>query len=141
MRFSAREQYGLRAMAKLAQCYGQGPVPLAEVAQAEDISLDYLEQVVIPLRRAGLLVSLRGARGGYSLAKEPASVTVGEIIRALEGTIVPIKCVTEEQCAPCDRQETCVTRSVWEKVRDILAKTLDSTTLSDLIGEKTLKGG
>ncbi len=135
MKISAREQYGLRAMAELARRYGQGPVSLAEVAEAQDISLAYLEQIVAPLRRAGLLVSTRGAHGGYSLAQAPVEITTGDIIRALEGSIVPVRCVTEEECSPCERKETCATRSVWEEVRDRLVETLDSTTLKDLIGE------
>jgi Rrf2 family cysteine metabolism transcriptional repressor len=133
MRISAREQYGLRAMAELARRYGQGPVSLAEVAEVQGISLAYLEQIVAALRRAGLLVSTRGAHGGYSLAQTPAEITTGDIIRALEGSIMPVRCVTEEECSPCEWEETCATRSVWEKVRDRLVETLDSTTLKDLI--------
>ena len=134
MKFSAREQYGLRAMAELARRYGQGPISLSEVAQAQGISLSYLEQVIAPLRRAGLLVSTRGAHGGYSLARDPGIITTGDVIRALEGAIAPIKCITdEENCAPCAREDICATRSVWEKVRARLVETLDSTTLADLI--------
>ena len=135
VKVSAREQYGLRAMAELARRYGEGPVSLAEVAQAEDISLAYLEQIVIPLRRAGLLVSTRGARGGYSLAREPSFITVGEIIRVLEGAIIPIRCMTEGKDSFCEREEICAARSVWAKVHDRLVETLDSITLADLIGE------
>ena len=102
------------------------------MAQAEELSLSYLEQVVIPLRRAGLLRSVRGARGGYVLARPPEEVTVGDVIRALEGSIMPIACVADEVCTPCEREEFCTARTVWQKVHEQIVETLDSTTLADL---------
>jgi Rrf2 family protein len=133
MRFSAKERYGLRAMAELARYYGQGPISLTEVAQAQGIPLPYLEQIVAPLRRAGLLTSTRGAYGGYALAREPETITAGDIIRALGGSVVPIRCVAEAgERQFCEREGTCTTRSVWERVRDRLVETLDSITLADL---------
>ncbi|MBC7251421.1 MAG: Rrf2 family transcriptional regulator [Anaerolineae bacterium] len=132
MRFSSREQVGLRAMVELAQRYGSGPVPLSEVAAAQEVSLPYLEQVVRPLRRAGLLTSTRGASGGYTLARPPDQITVGDVIRVLEGAIVPIRCVTDQSCSPCTLEGHCATKSVWEIVRDRLTETLDSITLADL---------
>ncbi|MCD6552411.1 MAG: Rrf2 family transcriptional regulator [Anaerolineae bacterium] len=133
MRFSARERVGLRAMVELAQRYGAGPVPLSEVAAAQEVSLSYLEQVIGPLRRAGLLTSTRGASGGYTLARPPAAITVGDVIRVLEGAIVPIRCVTDQTCSPpCALEDRCATRSVWEIVRDRLTETLDGITLADL---------
>ncbi|RLC63541.1 MAG: Rrf2 family transcriptional regulator [Chloroflexota bacterium] len=133
MRFSARERVGLRAMAELAQRYGTGPVSLSEVAAAQEVSLSYLEQVIRPLRRAGLLTSTRGASGGYTLARPPAAITVGDVIRVLEGAIVPIRCVTDQTCSPpCALEDRCATRSVWEIVRDRLTETLDGITLADL---------
>ena len=132
MKFSAREQYGLRAMAELARRYGDGPVPLSAVAGAEEISLGYLEQIVAPLREAGLLTSTRGAHGGYTLARPPEAITIGDVLRVLEGSIVPIQCVTDEACAPCGREGICATRSVWETVQARLTETLDAITLADL---------
>lgn len=132
MRFSAREQVGLRAMVELARWHGTGPVPLSEVAAAQEVSLSYLEQVIAPLRRAGLLASTRGASGGYALAHPPETITVGDIIRVLEGAIVPIRCVTDQSCSPCTLEDHCATRSVWEIVRDRLTETLDNITLADL---------
>jgi len=132
MRFSTREQYGLRAMAELARYYGQGPVALADVAAAQGLPLPYLEQIVAPLRRAGLVRSTRGARGGYELARGPESITTGDVIRALEGSIVPIRCVNDSLVTPCAREDSCATRSVWEEVRDRLIETLDGITLADL---------
>ena len=132
MRFSTREQYGLRAMAELARYYGQGPVALADIAAAQDLPLPYLEQSVAPLRRAGLVRSTRGARGGYELAREARAITTGDVIRALEGSIIPIRCVSDGHVTYCEREDSCATRSVWEQVRDRLIETLDGITLADL---------
>jgi Rrf2 family cysteine metabolism transcriptional repressor len=134
MKLSTREQYGVRAMVELARFYGQGPLPLAEVSRLQNISLAYLEQIVAPLREAGLVMSTRGAHGGYHLAHEPQAITVGDVLRALEGPIAPVQCVSEvRQADRCEREEVCLTRSVWEKVRDSIVNALDSTTLADLI--------
>lgn len=135
MKFTAREQYGLRAMVELARRYGEGPVSLSEVARIQGLSQGYLEQIAAALRGAGLLISRRGAAGGYILARRPDAITVGDVIRVLEGEIVPMTCVTDEDtCAPpCARQEHCATRDVWLTVRMQLEKTLDSTKLSDLV--------
>ena len=135
MKFTAREQYGLRAMVELARRYGDGPVSLSAVARIQGLSQGYLEQVAGGLRRAGLLISRRGAAGGYILAREPDAITVGDVIRVLEGEIVPMTCVaSEDTCAPpCTRKDQCVTRDVWLTVRMQLEKTLDNTTLADLV--------
>jgi Rrf2 family protein len=120
-------------MSELARHYGQGPVSLTEVANSQGISQAYLEQIAIELRRAGLLQSRRGAQGGYFLAKAPETITTGEVIRALEGSILPVQCVADAACSPCIREDECTTRSVWEEVRDRLVETLDSITLADLL--------
>jgi Rrf2 family cysteine metabolism transcriptional repressor len=132
VRVSAKELYGLRAMAEFAQHFGEGPLSLAEVARAQAISQPYLEQIAIELRRAGLLKSKRGALGGYYLSHPPQATTAGDIIRALEGAILPIQCVAEDSCAPCALEDSCTTRGIWEQVRDRLVETLDSITLADL---------
>lgn len=132
MKFTAKEQYGLRAMAELARHYGRGPVSLSEVAEAQGLPLPYLEQVFAPLRDAGLVRSTRGAHGGYELARAPEAITAGDIIRALEGSILPITCVDDCDTSFCEREETCATRSVWVQVRDRLVETLDSITLANL---------
>ena len=134
MKLSTREQYGVRAMVELARSFGQGPLPLTEVSRLQNISLAYLEQIVAPLREAGLVVSTRGAHGGYHLARQPQAITVGDVLRALEGPIAPVQCVSEvRQGDRCEREEVCLTRPVWEKVRDSIVTALDSTTLADLI--------
>ena len=132
MKVSAKEQYGLRAMAELARQYGGGPVPLSEVAQAQDLSQDYLEQVVPALRAAGLVNSTRGAKGGYQLARAPDRITVGEVLRALDGDILPVRCTGQECKEPCARTDDCSARTVWQTIHDQVSRTLDSMLLADL---------
>lgn len=132
MRVTAKELYGLRAMGEFARRFGQGPLSLTEVAQTQGISQAYLEQIAIDLRKAGLLQSKRGAQGGYFLARAPEATTAGDVIRALEGSILPVQCVAEEWCMPCARESECTARGMWEQVRDRLVETLDSITLADL---------
>jgi Rrf2 family transcriptional regulator, cysteine metabolism repressor len=132
MRVSTRELYGLRAMAEFARHFGKGPLSLAEVARSQAMSQPYLEQIAIELRRAGLLKSKRGALGGYYLSQPPGATTAGDIIRALEGSILPIQCVSEDAETPCALEDSCGARGIWEEVRHRLVETLDSITLADL---------
>jgi len=133
MKISAKEQYGLRAVAELAARHGNGPVSLSDVAEAQGISLAYLEQIVPSLRDAGLIVSTRGAKGGYELACSPEKVTVGDVLRALDGDILPVLCVRQEDVLrPCERGDICAARTVWQNVHDRVVDTLDRMTLADL---------
>jgi Rrf2 family cysteine metabolism transcriptional repressor len=133
VKVSAKEQYGLRAMAELAQQYGAGPVSLGDIAQVQGMSLDYLEQIVPDLRDAGLLNSTRGAKGGYELTRPPDQITVGEVLRALSGEILPVRCVEDDDCTePCHRTGDCGARTVWQTIHDQLLDTLDSMRLADL---------
>jgi len=133
VRVSARELYGLRAMSEFARHFGHGPLSLSEVAESQGISQAYLEQIAGDLRRSGLLDSRRGVLGGYTLARPPGSIRAGDVIRALEGSILPVECAAENRCTPCSREDRCSARGVWEKVRDRLVETLDSITLADLL--------
>ena len=119
-------------MSEFADHFGQGPLSLARVAEKQGISQAYLEQIAIDLRRAGLLVSKRGAHGGYYLARTPEATTIGDVIRALEGSILPIQCMAEQKCLPCSMEHECTARGIWEQVRDRLVETLDTITLADL---------
>lgn len=119
-------------MGEFARHFGQGPLSLSEVARSQGISQPYLEQIAIDLRRAGLLHSRRGAQGGYYLALAPEDITAGDVIRALEGSILPVQCVAEQKCTPCSLQDGCSARGIWEQVRDRLVETLDSIVLADL---------
>ncbi|MBI4295068.1 MAG: Rrf2 family transcriptional regulator [Chloroflexi bacterium] len=141
MKFSTRAHYGLRAMAELARSYHLGPLSLAEIAQAEGLSLGYLEQLMAKLRRAGLVQATRGVHGGYHLAAPPSVVTVGNVLRALDGPLDPVRCVSEvvEHC-DCQRYDSCSSRPVWQKLRDTMAEVLDSTTLADLVPPADVTG-
>jgi Rrf2 family protein len=132
MKLSTRGRYGLRAMVDLAQSDGQNPVAAHAIAERQEISERYLEQLLIPLKRAGLVKSIRGAQGGYILGRKSQNITVGDIIRILEGPIAPVECVSEINPETCDRSDYCVTREIWEKVRDSVTEVLDSYSLADL---------
>ncbi|KAF1086607.1 HTH-type transcriptional regulator CymR [Sporotomaculum syntrophicum] len=133
MRLSTRGHYGLLAMFDLAEHYGAGPIPLKMVAERQNISDNYLEQLIAVLRKAGLVRSVRGSQGGYILAREPGSITVGEIIRAMEGPIAPVECVSEVEPTECDQADSCITRLVWTRVRDKLVEVMDSISLGDML--------
>ncbi len=136
MKFSTRARYGLRAMLELALNDNLGePTPLFQIAEKQGISEGYLEQMMTVLRKGGLVRSVRGAQGGYLLSRVPSKITTGEIIRCLEGPLGPTDCVGEEDPEICGRSDFCVTRTLWEKVRDSIADVLDGTTLEDLCRE------
>ena len=135
MRLSTRGHYGLKAMFDLAHNYGSGPISLKTVAERQNLSDHYLEQLIAMLRKAGLVKSMRGAKGGYFLAREPSEIRVGDVIRALEGPIAPVHCVSETDPGNCNEADYCITRTVWARVRDGIARVLDSITLADLCRE------
>jgi len=114
-------------MMELANRYGEGPVSLKSIAQKNDLSEHYLEQLVAPLRNAELVKSIRGAYGGYILTRNPEEITAGDIIRVLEGPISPVEFEEEEDPAK---------RDLWLKIKDAISEVLDSTTLQDLISYK-----
>jgi Rrf2 family transcriptional regulator, cysteine metabolism repressor len=122
-------------MVQLARRVGTGPASLAEIAAEEDLPRAYLEQLVMSLRDAGLVTSTRGAHGGYELARDPASVRMGEILRALEGPIAPMFCATDdpEHAILCDRSSRCTVNLLWVRVRDAVTGALDGMTLADLV--------
>ena len=135
MRLSTRGHYGLKAMFDLAQHFGAEPIPLKSVAERQNLSEHYLEQLIAMLRKAGLVNSVRGSQGGYILARGPAQITVGDVIRALEGPIAPVYCVSEEDPGNCDEADYCIARTVWERVRDGIAGVLDAISLADMCRE------
>lgn len=132
MKISTKGHYGVQAMFDLAQHFGEGPISLKSVAERQGLSEHYLEQLIAVLRKAGLVKSVRGAQGGYVLAREPADIKVGDIIRVLEGPIAPVECVSQEDADQCLKAEFCITRNVWEKVRISIEDVLDSITLADM---------
>ncbi len=135
MKLSTKGRYGLKAMFDLALHYGDGPISLKSVAERQLISDHYLEQLIASLRKSGLVKSVRGAQGGYMLADIPSKITVGDIIRVLEGPLGPSDCVLEDEPSSCDRADCCVTRTVWEKIRVSISEVIDSISLQDMIDD------
>lgn len=123
MKISTKGRYGLTVMIELAKRTGEGPVSLKTIAGENNLSEHYLEQLVPPLRNAGLVKSVRGAYGGYMLAKAPTEITAGDIIRVLEGPITPVEGIEEEEP---------VKQALWIRIRDAVKNVLDTTTLEDL---------
>ncbi len=138
LQVSTRGEYGVRIMVDLARHYGEHPRSLTDISQAEALPLAYLEQLVKLLREADppLVVSTRGAHGGYRLSRPPEQITMGEVVRVLEGPIAPMMCATEgEMTELCDFLSSCRIRNLWAKLRDVVAQTLDNMTLADLVSE------
>lgn len=127
MKISTKGRYGLTIMMELSAKYGEGPTSLKSIAERNGLSEHYLEQLIAPLRNAGLVKSIRGAYGGYVLSREPENVTAGDVIRILEGPISPVDFTEEDDPAK---------RDLWLRIRDSIAQVLDSTTLADLISFK-----
>ena len=142
MMFSTKAEYGVRVMVELARrAGGEGgcPVPLAEIAAHDGLPLAYLEHLVARLRKAGLVDSRRGSRGGYMLARPCTEITMAEVVEALEGSIAPIECISEsaDGSIVCSRESgpdhTCPTKLLWTRVRLSIVNTLQETTLADLL--------
>lgn len=133
MRFSTKGRYGLRAMIEIASRQHEGPVPTHVIAQHQDLSERYLEQLLTPLKQAGLVKSIRGAQGGYVLGRDDTDITAGDIIRVLEGPIAPVDCISEMYPQDCERSNRCPTREIWQRIRDSISEILDSYTLHDLV--------
>ncbi|MFS0786205.1 Rrf2 family transcriptional regulator [Shouchella sp. 1P09AA] len=127
MKISTKGRYGLTIMMALAKKEGEGPTSLKSIAQEYNLSEHYLEQLIAPLRNATLVKSVRGAYGGYKLAKQPEDITAGDIIRVLEGPISPVEVLDDEEPAK---------RDLWIKIRDAVKGVLDTTTLADLANFK-----
>jgi len=133
---SKRTQYGLKAVIALAQHYGEGPVLIASVATEQAIPLKFLEGILLDLKARGVLESKKGKGGGYQFSRPPSTITIGSIIRLLEGPLAPLSCASEtafKACEECQDVEHCSTRIIMRQVRDAIADVLDKTTLADLI--------
>jgi len=130
MRISTKGDYATRALQDLALHYEQGPIAIERIAARQGLPVRYLEQLLLTLKRAGFLLSKRGVNGGYSLAKPPARITLGEILRTVDGPIEAIYCVDQPQ--ECARGSDCVLRDVWSEVGRAVSAIVDHTTLQDL---------
>lgn len=135
MKLSTKGRYGLKAMFELALHYGEGPIALKIIAESQDISEHYLEQLIAVLRKNGLATSVRGAQGGYLLNGNPKNITVGDVIRALEGDVAPSECVLDENTGKCLKEDCCVTKNVWIKIRNSINEVIDSITLQDMVDD------
>lgn len=132
MRLSTKGRYGLMAMFELALGYGEGPIPLRLIAERQGLSDSYLEQLFSTLRRDNLIKSVRGAMGGYMLSMEPNQITVGHVLRSLEGDLSPAECASDE-AGECIKEEGCATKLVLVKIKNSIDEVIDSITLMDMI--------
>jgi Rrf2 family transcriptional regulator, cysteine metabolism repressor len=137
MMFSTKAEYGVRVMAHLAKRDGEPPISLGTIADAEGLPLAYLEHLVQRLRKAGLVESHRGAHGGYTLARAADEITMADVVRALEGDIAPIECITADAdgVLTCAREGAapCPTKLLWTRVQGSIVRTLNDMTLDDLV--------
>lgn len=136
MRLSKKGEYGLRALLELAGRFGRAPLHRHEIAERQRVPVVYLEQILLRLRNAGLLASRRGSKGGYALIKPPAAITLGQVIRVLDGPLAPIGCVSQtayQKCADCPyaRRRFCPLQHAMREVRNAVANVLDHYTLED----------
>lgn len=133
MKLSTKGRYGLRAMIDLADYSEEMPQSIANIAMRQSISDSYLEQLMAKLKKAGLIESIRGAQGGYVLAKPSVEISVGDILRALEGDLSPVKCAGIHGDGVCQESNNCVTKNVWKRIDDSITDAIDSIKLSELV--------
>lgn len=140
MKISTKGRYALRFLLDLAQQKNDGFIALKDIAQRQGISKKYLEQIVPLLNRADILITNRGYQGGYMLAKDPGSYTVGDILRITEGSLAPVACL-EHDTNSCPRRDSCITLPVWQGLNSVVNEYLDGITLQDIIDlQKNLHG-
>ncbi len=137
MKLSTRGQYGTRALLDLALHHGEGPILLKDIAQRQQISLQYLEHLISPLIAGGIVRSTRGAKGGFWLVKSPEQVKLSEVIQLLEGSLALVDCVNNPDT--CQRAKSCVTRDIWGEMKRAMDGVLESTTLRDLVERQKKK--
>lgn len=131
MKLSTRTRYAVRAIIELAQNDSKKPLQLKIIAQRQDISVKYLEQLMAVLRSAGFVRSIRGSKGGYVLAKTPNEIKLNEVLHRLEGTVATVECVENDDY--CSRSADCAARYLWTKVEQAIERALESVTLQDLV--------
>ncbi|MDD2902551.1 MAG: Rrf2 family transcriptional regulator [Syntrophales bacterium] len=133
MKLSTRSRYGTRLMLDMAEHYNDGPIRLVTIARRQDISVKYLEQIIIPLKKAQYIKSVRGPKGGHALTKPPEEITVGEIVAVLEDGISLVECSHNGDF--CQRSSFCPTRHIWLEASRAMFERLDSITLADLLAK------
>ncbi|HIZ81637.1 MAG TPA: Rrf2 family transcriptional regulator [Candidatus Mediterraneibacter pullistercoris] len=139
MKLSTKGRYGLRALIDLAQYSGDAPVSITSISARQDISERYLEQLMSMLKKAGLVSSVRGAGGGYVLAKDIKEISVGDVLRALEGSLEPVDCAGLDPGGGCQVSDNCVTKYVWQRINESINKTVDEIGLDQLVDESRRK--
>ena len=135
MKLSTKGRSGLRALIDLAQYSGEAPVSITSISARQELSERYLEQLMSMLKKAGLVKSIRGAGGGYVLAKDMAEISVGDVLRALEGSLEPVECAGLEPDGGCKAADYCVTKYVWQRINDSISRTVDEIRLDQLVEE------
>ncbi len=135
MKLSTKGRYGLRAMVDLTLYGEKEPVSISSIAARQHISESYLEQLIPKLKRAGLVKSVRGACGGYVAGRPPKEISVGDILRALEGDLNPVECPGLTGEGICESADLCVTKYVWKRIGESINRTVDEILLSDLVEE------
>jgi Rrf2 family cysteine metabolism transcriptional repressor len=134
MRISTKGRYAVEALTDLVLNHGTDFDSIREIAERRHISENYLEQIFLLLRKAGIVESVRGAQGGYRIAKEPDEISISDIVYAVEGDFSPVPCLSAEvKEETCDREKVCVTRSVWKRLMDEMESCLDSVNLASLV--------
>ena len=131
MMISTKGRYGLRLMLDLAKEGNEGPVSVREISTRLDISEKYLEQIMSRFSKAGLVKSIRGAQGGYVLARNANEITAGEVLRAAEGSIAPVECCE----IGCEKSEGCMTYGLYKKIKDAVDSVVDATTIADMLND------
>jgi Rrf2 family transcriptional regulator, iron-sulfur cluster assembly transcription factor len=131
MKLSTRGRYGTRLMLELAKQYGKGPISMSDISRNQKIPIKYLEQLIIPLKKANLITSVRGPKGGHMLAKAPNEINLWEILLRLESKFTFVDCLADETC--CDSIATCPIRPVWGKAFDSMKSIFKNTTLIDVL--------
>ena len=133
MKFSTRSEYGVRLMVTLARVYGDGPLSLAGIARRERLPHAYLEQLIGDLRKAGLVSAQRGQAGGYQLSRDPAEISMAEVMRALEGPLLQMPCAGQANAEVCDRPAPCSVHEVFQRIYESVSGTLNDTNLADVM--------
>jgi Rrf2 family protein len=131
MKLSTRGRYGMRLMLELASNYGQGPLSMSAISRRQDIPVKYLEQLIIPLKKQGLIDSVRGPKGGHMLTRAPSEISVWEVVNLLETRVLLLDCLSDPEV--CDHVEECLIRPVWGKAYEAMKRIFEDTTLEDIL--------
>jgi Rrf2 family transcriptional regulator, cysteine metabolism repressor len=130
-KLSTKSRYGTRAIIEIAKSYGKAPIKRKDIVKSQGLSGPYLENILIALKNNGILVTIRGAQGGYTLQRPPREINLYEVVRVLEGSLVPVECL--KSAAVCKKTATCAARSAWKELMNAQEKVLRSITLQNLL--------